>query len=216
MYVTPGQFDWQLGWLASRGYQFCTFGDLSGEDQAAGRRVIITLDDGYLNNYQQAFPILKKHGARAVIYPILSDIGRCAVTWPGATEQSPADMMTVSQIQEMSSFGIEFGSHLLHHRRLTDMSETEQLNELTASKSGLEALTDRPVLSIAYPYGDYDEDVVQRTRNAGYRYAVTTDPGSNPSLSDPLRLKRYTAKGCKLYHPLKFRRMIAEAEKQSG
>jgi len=214
MYVTPGQFDWQVGWLKKRGYEFATFADFSSSNDA--KQVIITLDDGYLNNYTHAFPILKKHGARAVVYPIQRDLGRTGVSWPDATEQTPADMMSAGQVKEMASAGVEFGSHLLNHTRLTDMTPTEQVEQLEQSRQGLEALIDAPVLSIAYPYGAYDDAVIERTRAAGYRYGVTTDPGTNPAGTDPLRLNRYTAKGCKLYHPLKFRRMIAAAERQAS
>ena len=214
MYVSPRQFDWQLGWLKSRGFRFCTFDDLSSGEPASGPSVILTLDDGYLNNYELAFPILKKHGARAVVYPILSDIGGRGVTWPGATEQTPADMMTAAQIREMAEAGIEFGSHLLEHRPLTGMSDVEQKEQLETSKKRLEALVGRPVLSIAYPYGAWDDGVVERTRTAGYRYGLTTEPGTNPADTDPLKLRRYTAKGCKFYHPLKFTRMISAAQRQ--
>ncbi|TNF88132.1 MAG: polysaccharide deacetylase family protein [Gammaproteobacteria bacterium] len=213
MYVTPGQFDWQLGWLKRRGYEFSTFADLDAPSD--GRRIIITLDDGYLNNYTEAFPILQKHGARAVIYPIQADLGKSGVSWPGATEQTPADMMDPDQAREMAAAGIEFGSHLLHHKRLTEMTPEEQVLELEQSRALLEAMLDKPVLSIAYPYGAYDDSVIEVTRAAGYRYGVTTDPGTNPVATDPLRLNRFTAKGCKLYHPLKFRRMIFAAERQA-
>lgn len=216
MYVTPRQFDWQLGWLRRRGYQFVTFADLEAGSVPGHRRVIITLDDGYQNNYRHAFPILRKHEARAVIYPIQSDLGRTGVTWPGATEQTPADMMTEAEVREMAAAGIEFGSHLLHHKRLTEMSGDEQSEELEQSRAQLQALQAAPVLSIAYPYGAYDDAVVARTRQAGYRFGVTTEPGTNPAGSDPLKLKRFTAKGCKLYHPLKFRRMIVSAEREAA
>ena len=216
MYVTPRQFDWQIGWLKRRGYQFLTFADLLPPDRAFARRVIITLDDGYQNNYHQAFPILRKHGVRAVIYPIQNDLGRTGVSWPGATEQTPADMMTEAELREMAGAGIEFGSHLLNHKRLTEMTAAEQTMELAQSKQDLESLQGAPVLSIAYPYGAYDDAVLKRARDAGYQFGVTTEPGVNRGATDPLRLNRFTAKGCKFYHPLKFRRMILAAEREAG
>lgn len=214
MYVTPRQFDWQIGWLNARGYQFVTFADLSEPTPLPGKRVIVTLDDGYENNYSHAFPILKKHKARAVIYPILNDLGRQGVSWPGATEQTPANMMTEDQLLEMANAGIEFGSHLLNHRRLTEMSASEQREELERSLARLEKLQGAPVLSIAYPYGAYDEAILERTRAAGFQFGVTTEPGINTTRTDPLRLARFTAKGCKFHHPLKFRRMIFTAERE--
>lgn len=214
MYVTPRQFDWQIGWLKGRGYQFATFADLLTSTSVTGKRVIITLDDGYRNNFTHAFPILKKHDATAVVYPILNDLGRSGVSWPEATEQTPADMMSREQVQEMATAGIEFGSHLLHHKRLTEMTESEQREELEKSRTGLRELLGTDVHSIAYPYGAYDQGIVELTRAAGYSFGVTTNPGVNSTGNDPLRLNRFTAKGCKLYHPLKFMRMIAAAERE--
>jgi len=215
MYVAPEQFDRQIHWLKRRGYRFLAFSDLTRE-VVDDRTVVLTLDDGYADNYHAAFPILRKHDIRAVVYPIISDIGRRGVVWPGATEQTPADMMTRAQIEEMAAAGVEFGSHLLHHKRLGGMSAAEQTEELTASRAALEEIVGRPVVSIAYPYGDFDEGVVTRTADAGYTFAVTTVPGINPPTRDRLRLNRFTAKGCKPYHPLKFKHMIRKAEREIG
>lgn len=214
MYVDPRQFDWQIRWLKKQGYEFTSFSALA-ERPAHSRSIMLTLDDGYLDSYTNAFPILQRHRVTAVVYPILEDLGKSGVTWPGATEQSPADMLNRNQVAEMAQAGIEFGSHLLHHKRLSEMSREERQRELTCSKSELEALTGQPVLSIAYPYGDHDDTVVAETAAAGYRFAVTTLPGINARNSNPLRLVRLTAKGCKLHHPVKFRRMLRQAKRNT-
>lgn len=208
MYVRPGQFDWHISWLKRKGFTFTTFRGLSETPDKDARQVILTFDDGFANNYDNAFPILQKHDVRAVIFPVFNDIGRTGVVWPKATEQSPADMMTAAQIKEMAEAGIEFGSHLLNHRHLTAMTPREQVQELARSKEKLEALLASSVDTIAYPFGDFDGEVVERTRKLGYNYGVITEPGLNYPRDDPLKLKRYTAKGCKLHHPWKFIRMI--------
>lgn len=216
MYVRPRHFDGQIAWLRRRGYEFVTFGDLAaagaGAVRGSARRVILTLDDGYADNYHNGLPILKRHGVRAVVYPVLGDVGRRGVVWPGATERTPADMLSADQIREMAAAGIEFGSHLIEHVSLRRMSPDEQVDQLGRSRRGLEELTGVPVLSIAYPYGDFDADVVERARAAGYRYGVITEPGVDAASADPLTLRRTTAKGCKLHHPLKFRRAVRRAE----
>jgi peptidoglycan/xylan/chitin deacetylase (PgdA/CDA1 family) len=108
----------------------------------------------------------------------------------------------------MARQGIEFGSHLLHHKPLIDMSPGEREQELSRSRTELQALTGQEVLSIAYPYGDFNDDIVAQTEAAGYQYAVTILAGVNEKDAHPLRLSRFTAKGCKLHHRLKFRRML--------
>lgn len=214
MYVDPRQFDWQIRWLLKHGFDITTFAQLT-DKPAHARSVVLTLDDGYANNYSAAFPILQRHGVSAVIYPILTDLGKSRVTWPIGTERTPADLMTVPQVQEMAAAGIEFGSHLLHHKPLTEMSPDQCEQELSASREQLQAMTGQKVLSIAYPYGAFDDVIVGKTEQCGYQYAVTTLPGVNGQGTHPLRLSRFTAKGCKIHHRMKFRRMLKQAAKEA-
>lgn len=212
MYVTQRQFELQLRWLKKQSIEVTNFERISAADSEQGPpKVVLTFDDGYLDNYRLAFPLLKRFGFTAVVFPILDDIGRHGVTWDEASEKFPATMMSESDIREMSQQGIEFGSHLTTHRHLSRMTASEQSDELSRSKTGLEAILQKPVRSIAYPYGDYTPEVLTLTRQAGYHYGVTTEAGNNPSNSSLLTLKRYTAKGSKLHHPLKFRRTMKQA-----
>ena len=75
MYVDPVQFDWQIRWLLKNGFEITTFKKLR-DKPAHAKTVVLTLDDGYANNYSAAFPILKRHDVSAVIYPILTDLGK--------------------------------------------------------------------------------------------------------------------------------------------
>ena len=214
MYVTPRQLDWHIRWLKGKGFRFTTLRQLSEPATDARPRVILTFDDGYRNNYDAAFPILRKHGVPAVIFPVVGALGKDAVVWPEASEKTPAAMLSADQIREMAAAGVEFGSHLLHHARLTGMTPAQQREELEVSKSRLEFLLQQPVHSIAYPFGAFDAGILDRARQAGYRYGVITDPGLITAADDPLALKRFTARGCKLHHPMKFWWMINGTRRQ--
>lgn len=80
--VSPSDFRLQMAYLKRKGYQtlslsdFCNFFD-SG--LSVGRNsVVITFDDGYRNNYEEAFPILREYGFRATIFLITDYIGKTA------------------------------------------------------------------------------------------------------------------------------------------
>ena len=77
-----------------------------------------------------------------------------------------------------------------------------------ASRRVLEEILSAIVLSVAYPFGDVDDAAAARAEQAGYQLGLTTIEGSNTRESDPMQLKRLPVKGTRLYHPLKFRRML--------
>ena len=219
LYVTPRQFHRQIAWLRKHQVRFLTFTDLAhctSQATHSGRGVdlIITFDDGHLDNYTHAYPILRHHGVPAVIYPVMGDLGKHGITWPESTDQHPVHMLSASQIREMSQNGIEFGSHLMHHTHLTGRPADEQLWELKTSKAKLEDITQKPAISVAYPYGDHDETVLCLARKAGYGYGVTTVPGIAHPAENPLALNRQAVKGSKFYHPLKFRRKLTRLMKR--
>jgi peptidoglycan/xylan/chitin deacetylase (PgdA/CDA1 family) len=93
----------------------------------------------------------------------------------------------------LASLGIEIGSHTLDHTQLTKASDQDMARQLIASKRSLEAMTGQPVVSIAYPFGSYDDEIVRNTTKAGYLYAVTT-LGGLADLAQPMELMRYRAK----------------------
>src|SRR5262249_18468069 len=100
--------------------------------------------------------------------------------------------------REMSEQGVDIESHSLTHPLLTHPGKPMNKkdyeawidNELVESKRRLEEKLKKPVPSLAYPYGGYDERIVQRVRAAGYHTALTCDDGDVAGFTDPLRLTR--------------------------
>ena len=66
--VTPESFEKQLKFLQSKGYKFLTISELLNSKSNQYPRVAITFDDGFKDNYEIAFPLLRKYGAKATIY----------------------------------------------------------------------------------------------------------------------------------------------------
>ena len=113
-----------------------------------------------------------------------------AATAAGWREDGRDRLMTAEQLRQLADDGHEVGSHTQTHPILTRLSPDRLAHELATSRTEIEAIIGRPVVSLAYPNGDHDETVVSAARRAGYRYAVTTLPGVSPIGTDPLRLRR--------------------------
>lgn len=133
------------------------------------RSVVITIDDGYRTAKDIAWPILKKYGFPFTLY-----------VYPHAISRIPTALRW-SDLQEMSRAGVDIQSHTQTHPLLTHpgkaMNQKDYLNwidqELRDSKRHLEEHLGKPVTSLAYPYGGYDELVAERARQAGYSMALS-------------------------------------------
>jgi len=200
LYTNVAHFDWQLKQLVKNGFTFITFEDIQKKKYDENKRnVILTFDDGCESLYFNAFPILKKYGAKAVIYVVAKSIGDRNVVWPMNENLDPLNILTKDQILEMMEYGIEFGSHLCHHVHLPQLSIAEMTEELLDSKNILETEFGKEIYSVAYPFGSYNPDVLKMTKQVGYQYAVTTKSGNN-MIANELELFRIPVKGYALRH----------------
>ena len=124
--------------------------------------VLITFDDGFINNYEYVFPILVKHGLKATFLLIVDCVETeatrvIAERYSRATEEAGTEYRTVSlsQIQEMMAAGMTFGSHTFSH---TDLAQTEWAEGISIARGSAErlgTLLGRDVKLFAFPYGRY-------------------------------------------------------------
>ena len=159
--ISPGLFRKQLAFLKRQHFQTIGLEVCAQRGWKEGfleRKVAITFDDGYLDNYHQAFPILKEFEFSAAFFVTPQDIGK-------------EGFMTWDMIREMAAVpGIEIGSHALEHKPLSDIPEKEAWTSLVASKKILEEKLGREVKAISYPCGSFNEKILEMARGAGYRY----------------------------------------------
>lgn len=194
-YVTKDIFEKQMEYLKSQGYETVTFKDLvnNGYKKRFDRDkkwIMLTFDDGYTDNYDIAYPILKKYGYRGIIY-LVSDLDYNR--WDVEEKSNPErkfSLMSIDQLKELKEYGIEFGGHTKTHPRLGKISLDDAKKEIEESKAVLEERLDEKLISFAFPYGDLNEDVKAIAKNVGYEFAVATDSGSLIFSEDLYEIRR--------------------------
>ncbi|HCW52991.1 MAG TPA: polysaccharide deacetylase [Clostridium sp.] len=167
--VSPEKFKEQLQKLVEKGYTTLTMEQvqnyLINDNPIPAKSVLLTFDDGYEDNYTNAFPILKEFNMNATIFVI-----------PGYLDGGV--YLSRDQVKEMSSSGlIDIESHTYSHKRLNELSYNEQLKELVSSKKALSDLIGKEVTAIAYPEGLYNDDTLKAVAEAGYKTGFTIDRG---------------------------------------
>lgn len=182
--VTPDKFEEQMKYLVDNGYHTTSldtlYAALKKQISLPDKSVILTFDDGYVDFYYNAYPILKKYNLSATVFIPTGLMGGGAyLTW--------------LQIQEMHSSGrITFGSHLVHHYHLPSLSRDAALFELKESKRVLQNQLGVPINFLAYPYGSTNTNIIELVKEAGYVGAVGTWAGkiqSEGTIFDMPRLR---------------------------
>jgi peptidoglycan/xylan/chitin deacetylase (PgdA/CDA1 family) len=161
------------------------------------RAVLITFDDGYRDNLENALPVLAKHGYTGVLFV---PIGYLDSPMPLPHEHRLAaggvknKTLDWAELAELEAGGIRVEAHGISHRPLADLELDEAAREIALSKLRLEERLGRPVRAFAYVKGseaDYKPVHLSLVRQAGYDVAFTSVSGANSATTDPLRLHRY-------------------------
>ncbi|MBU1061108.1 MAG: polysaccharide deacetylase family protein [Candidatus Omnitrophica bacterium] len=179
--VSPDSFERQMTFLKQYGYNVVRLHDLPGlmgKGNSPYKTVAITFDDGYENNYKEAYPVLKKLGLPATIFIAPGLIGMDGyLTW--------------GQVIEMSESGlISIGSHTMTHAYLPDSSEQKLGVEIFDSKRAIESHIRKDVTSFSYPVGAFNDYIRDKVMKAGYTIAVATNPGRKYPKHDIFAMKR--------------------------
>ena len=188
--VNARVFREQMRYLSRCNYYTPRLSEVLAGNGAAARDtktpVLLTFDDGYTDNLENALPILKEFGFTAAIFPVL-DLTRRSTWWGDARG---ASLLRAEQIRSMETARIEFGSHCVTHRPLTSLSDSELIEELTRSREVLATIVAHPLPVLAYPFGDVDERVKRATQRAGYAAALAVNSGPLDLRSDVFEIRR--------------------------
>lgn len=188
--ITANTLRRQLNYLVARGYQTPTIGTVLTRPAALKtvRPVLITFDDGYLDNYTEALPLLLEYGLRATVFAVAER--RRINFWDKGVPTANAKLMQRGQLREMAAAGMEIGAHGITHRRLDAISDDDARRELKDSKAVLEDVIGAAVDYFAYPFGAVSERVKDLTREAGYRAAFAVNSGPFDFHADPFEIRR--------------------------
>jgi peptidoglycan/xylan/chitin deacetylase (PgdA/CDA1 family) len=197
----PRVFESHLAWLA----EYCEvipFDQVlrKTEEDAARPRVAVTFDDGYLDNYEIALPLLMKYGLTATFFITTGLIDRSPSVIDRLTEEWQAAKgevipMSWSQVRELRDAGMGIGAHTRSHPCLMSLNAEKARAELVESKAILEDQCGVSISTLSYPYGGFgsavDLKTIEIAQEAGYKQAgVVQYRGVRPSDS-LLRLPRF-------------------------
>lgn len=174
----------QMQYLKDHGYHPITMQELydyvTKGEKLPSKPVCITFDDGYLDSYTIVYPMMKEFGYPWTLFLITDDVGKSY------------NRMTWEQLKEMADSGaVTIANHTLSHPKLHNLpTRAEKENEIIGANKALKYHLGIDNLWFAYPYGDYDDEVIDICKKAGIKLAVTTDAGRVHVGSYPYDLKR--------------------------
>ncbi|MFQ6112560.1 MAG: polysaccharide deacetylase family protein [bacterium] len=187
--VTPRQFERQIKYLFDFGYKTISFTDFVTQEHADDKNVIITFDDAYESVYQFAFPILKSYDFAATIFVITNYVGKWN-EWDYSFLRRKLSHCTWEQLENLISEGWEVGSHTITHRNLIGLSDSEAWREVNDSKEFLENQIQKRIGVISYPFGRFNEKVIEFVQKAGYIGGCTLGHNSPESQNFPYAIFR--------------------------
>jgi peptidoglycan/xylan/chitin deacetylase (PgdA/CDA1 family) len=181
--VTPDDFRAQMEYLVTNGYTTVDLYDLSlaivNKRELPEKPVIITLDDGYLDNYQNAFPILQELGLTATFF-IATDF----------IDQNNPNYMTWTMISEMAAAGMRFEPHSKNHPDLRDRDRDFLIWQIAGSQETLAHHIGYTPRYFAYPAGRYDGAVIDIMAELDFWGAVVTAGGKWHGFNDRFEWRR--------------------------
>lgn len=183
--VSAASFAQQMDFLHRHGYRVIPFSELveiiEKGKSLPRRTVVIQFDDGFADNYTNAFPILKQHGFPATVFLISDSVGT-----PG--------FVTWDQAREMDAHGFRVGAHTRHHAYLPGVSPEQVKDEIIGSKRIIEENLGHRIEHFAYPSGGFTNAAKVIAKEAGFTAAVTTNRGWDKHNRDLYELKRIRVK----------------------
>jgi peptidoglycan/xylan/chitin deacetylase (PgdA/CDA1 family) len=179
--VSPSSFSEQMKYLTKVGYQTVTLKDVylhwTEKAPLPAKPIVLTFDDGYLDNYTNAFPIMQQEGHVGVMFPYLNKVGT-------------ANSLTWEHLVEFSRAGWEIGNHSKTHMDLTLASQSQLDREITFANEAFEENVGIDIISFCYPAGRYNQEIIDFLIESPIVLAVTTNYGVATSEEDLYELSR--------------------------
>ncbi|MDO8552905.1 MAG: polysaccharide deacetylase family protein [bacterium] len=187
--VSPKKFEQQMKYTRDSGFNVIFASEIDERMRAGklARTVCVTFDDGYEDVYLNAYPILKALGIKATVFLITNEIGGTYTNSEGKT----FPLLKREQIAQMRASGfIEFMPHGHTHKKLHQLTESEQEKEIILSKGVIRELTGEEPRVFAYPRGRTTPAIAEMLKRFGFEIALGVVPGLVKSGSDTYNVPR--------------------------
>ena len=181
LFVSDPDFEAEMAWLHSAGYQAITLDEMMNaffhHGTIPAKPIVITFDNGYIPQATFAPAVMARYG------------------WPGVLNEITVGHLSNARLERLVKLGWEVDSHSLTHPDLTAITPAELTAQVVQSRQFLQRALHIPVNSFCYPSNRYNDAVVAAVRAAGYTNAVTENPGFATPQSDPYVLPRFEIEG---------------------
>ena len=169
--VTPQDFEEQMTYLAQNGFESIDLYDLSlaiaNKRELPEKPIVISFDDGYVDNYENAYPILQENGLKGTFFVITQFI-----------DEGRDGYMTWENLEEMALAGMRIESHSKTHPDLSTAERDYVIYEVLGSQETIAAHIGYTPRYFCYPSGRYNEETMTILEELGFWGAVTTADGS--------------------------------------
>ena len=163
-------FEKQLIYFKKNKYETVYFDEISPNKK---NQIIITFDDGYRDLILNSLPLLKKYNFKAICFIVSDLIGKTNKWDEDVDKVSEKQLMSISEIKLWIKNGMKIGSHSKNHRKLTLIDKNEMIHEISYSKFDLERITESEIDTFCYPYGIYNQSIIDEVKKK-YKYGLTT------------------------------------------
>ena len=176
------KFEEQMAYLYEKGYDVLSIDDIVRAQTRDSKTCAITFDDGYIGNFNYAYPILKKYGYSATLF--------ISTKYVSLLEQ----WMNWGQLRELASRGFSIQSHTATHPALEELEDKDIFYELSESKKIIEGEIGKDVKYLSLPFGSYKRNVTSIAREVGYAGVLTSVPFSRNWALKPALIGRIPIK----------------------
>ena len=163
------------------------------------KSAMITFDDGYRDNYDYAYPVLKKLGLPATIFITTGFVNDDIDITKGCRDYCGLDHLDWLQVKEMSENGIQFGAHTHSHPILTEITPSEVEKEIIRSRQLLEEKLEKQPSHFAYPLGQprtFNSAIIEILKRHNFNLACSTIWGTRNNNRNIFALYRVRIDGC--------------------
>ena len=195
--VTPDFLEQTILDYRQKGYTFISIDELSSlltthYSLSTKKNICLTFDDGYQDNHDIAYPLLKRLEVPFAVYVTTGFIDNRLPMWWYASERLG---ITTESLKALDADPLcTIGAHTVSHPRLDTLSFDDQQKEIAQSRQELEALLDHPIHHFSYPHGAYNADTLTIVKHQSFRTALCAWGGTVRRGAIPLTLPRIELK----------------------